>query len=149
MSEQRRFVAGPLASFPPGSSKRIDVDGRAIAVFNVDGSLYGLRDICPHQGAALSQGVVIRCITADGPGEYELHPEQKFVRCPWHGWEYDLASGQSWSEPEHSRVRPFRVSVEPGRALLDSEAESGRVPGPYVAETVSVSVENDYVVIEI
>jgi 3-phenylpropionate/trans-cinnamate dioxygenase ferredoxin subunit len=147
---KRKFVAGPVATFPPGTNHRIDVEGRAIAVFNVDGRFFALRDVCPHQGAALSSGTVISSITATCPGEYQLHPEQKLVRCPWHGWEYDLATGQSWSEPENDRVRPFSVSVEPGEALVGAdEVVAGKVPGPYVAETVAISVEDDYVVIEV
>jgi nitrite reductase/ring-hydroxylating ferredoxin subunit len=144
-----RFVVGPVAAFPAGSTQRVEVDGRAVAVFNTNGTFHALRDVCPHQGAALSQGVVISCITSTCPGEYELHAEQKLVRCPWHGWEYDLATGQSWSEPDHSRVRHFAVSVEHGDALLEETGPGARVPGPFVAETLSISVENDYVVIEI
>jgi 3-phenylpropionate/trans-cinnamate dioxygenase ferredoxin subunit len=150
VSEKRKVVAGPVASFPPGQQKSVDVDGRAIAVFNVGGRFYALRDVCPHQGAALSGGVVTSSITATCPGEYEFHPEQKLVRCPWHGWAYDLATGQSWSDPDHSRVRHYPIEIEPGTALIAEQAGfGGRVPGPYVAETISISVENDYVVIEV
>ena len=66
------------------------------------------------------------------------------VRCPWHGWEYDLATGQSWFDPRESRVRAYDVTVEPGSEICTA---TSRQPGPYVAETITISVEDDYVVI--
>ena len=63
-----------------------------------------------------------------------------FLQCPWHGWEYDLRTGQSWFDPARVLVRKYDVSVEPGQELQK---------GPYVAETYPVSVEQQYVVVEI
>jgi nitrite reductase/ring-hydroxylating ferredoxin subunit len=135
-----KFVVGPVSSLPPGTQQRVEVEGRGIAVFNVEGEYYALRDVCPHQGAHLSAGVVCGELRADRPGEYRFDAGRRHVKCPWHGWEYDLATGQSWYDPDGDRVRSYPVAVEPGRELL---------PGPYVAETVPVSVEDDYVVIEL
>jgi len=118
-----------------------------VAVFNVDGNFFALRDVCPHQGAALSAGQVVHCVQARKPGCYEWDPSTPFLRCPWHGWEYDLKTGQSWSGS--SRVRSFPVSVQSGDVLAGAMIDgSDRVPGPYVAETIVVSVENDYVVLD-
>jgi nitrite reductase/ring-hydroxylating ferredoxin subunit len=148
-----RFVVAPVASMPPGTQHRVEVNGRAIAIFNVDGAFFALRDVCPHQGAALSAGVVIGEVTADRPGRYE-YCAGRHVRCPWHGWEYDLRTGQSSYDPARDRVRAYEVSVERGESLLsgrgsEAEAAVGRAPGPYVAETIPVTVEDDYVVVEV
>jgi nitrite reductase/ring-hydroxylating ferredoxin subunit len=144
-----RHVVGPLQEFPPGSQRRVEIGRRAIAIFNAGGRLYALRDVCPHQGAPLSRGVVLSQVRATVPGEYEYDPGCKYVRCPWHGWEYNLETGQSSYDPEHDRVRAYSVTVEEGSKLeADDEAVSGRKPGPYTAETFQVSVENDYVVVE-
>jgi 3-phenylpropionate/trans-cinnamate dioxygenase ferredoxin subunit len=139
-----KHVVAPVATMPPGTQHRVEVAGRAIAIFNVGGSYHALRDVCPHQGAALSAGTVIGSVEAELAGEYEYCAGRR-VRCPWHGWEYDLETGQSSYDPEHDRVRAYEVSVESGTELLPS----GRAPGPYVAETVPISVENDYVVVEV
>jgi 3-phenylpropionate/trans-cinnamate dioxygenase ferredoxin subunit len=61
-------------------------------------------------------------------------------RCPWHCWEFDIATGQSWCEPDDVKARSYSVAVEPGERLAK---------GPFVAETVVVSVEHDYVVVEV
>jgi nitrite reductase/ring-hydroxylating ferredoxin subunit len=141
-----RFVICPVEAMPPGSRRRVKLGARHVAVFNVDGDFFALRDVCPHQGAALSAGQVVHCVQARKPGCYEWDPSTPFLRCPWHGWEYDLKTGQSWSGA--SRVRAFAVSVESGRSLAGSAAGvAERVPGPYVAETLEVSVEDNYLVI--
>jgi 3-phenylpropionate/trans-cinnamate dioxygenase ferredoxin subunit len=138
-----RHVVGPVADLPPGTRRRIEVNGRGIAIFNDRGTFYALRDVCPHRGARLSDGTVVGSVTASGPGCYETDPARRLVKCPWHGWEFDLSTGQSWCDPEHARVRSYDVTVEQGAALATGEP----VPGPYVAETVEISVEDDYVVI--
>jgi nitrite reductase/ring-hydroxylating ferredoxin subunit len=74
------------------------------------------------------------------PGQYRLARERQFLRCPWHGWEFDIRTGQSWCDPKSIRARQFAVTVEPGEELLK---------GPYVAESFPVSVEEDYLVIDL
>jgi 3-phenylpropionate/trans-cinnamate dioxygenase ferredoxin subunit len=145
------MVLGTVDAFPLGSCRRMDVDRRAIAVFHLEDGFFAIKDSCPHQGAALSEGVVVGRLTADAPGCYRYDTEHKRVRCPWHGWEYDLRTGQSSFDPARNRVRSYRVSVEQG-ATLTADAEpdgTGLVPGPFVAETFPITVEQDYVIVEL
>ena len=62
------------------------------------------------------------------------------MRCPWHGWEFDLRTGKSRCEPDRTKVRSYDLKVEPGGALIDDTLR---------AETFPVSVEQHYVVVEI
>jgi nitrite reductase/ring-hydroxylating ferredoxin subunit len=144
-----KYVVAPVDELPPGTRRQVRVGGRAVAVFNVDGTFYALRDVCPHQGAALSGGTLVGAVRATQPGCYEYEGGRKLIRCPWHGWEYDLETGQSWYDPVKDRVKSFAVSVEAGAELVQGEpGESGPQPGPYVAETFPISIEDDYVVID-
>jgi 3-phenylpropionate/trans-cinnamate dioxygenase ferredoxin subunit len=136
-----KHVVGLVSDIPPGARTQAQVDGRAIAVFNVAGTFYAVRDICPHRGAPLSAGTVVGSLTGECAGDYRYDRARTFVKCPWHGWEFELATGQSFCEPERERVRPYPVRVERGEQL--------RVEGPYVAETIPISVEDDYVVVEV
>ena len=136
------YVVGSVSEMPPGTRRQVTAGGRDIAVFNVDGTFYALKNVCPHRGAQLSAGTVVGSLTAPCAGSYEYDESQMFVKCPWHGWEFDLATGQSYCEPERERVKPYAVTVERG-AQLDRE------PGPYVAETVPIAVEDEYVVVKI
>jgi 3-phenylpropionate/trans-cinnamate dioxygenase ferredoxin subunit len=65
------------------------------------------------------------------------------LRCPWHGWEFDMRNGQSWFDPKRVKVRAFPVVVESGQSLVEDLAK-----GPYVAETFPVHVEDSYVIVE-
>jgi 3-phenylpropionate/trans-cinnamate dioxygenase ferredoxin subunit len=139
-----KFVVGRSEEMPPGTRRHVEVDGRGVAVFNVEGAFFALRDVCPHQGARLSDGTVLGWVGPAAPGCYEYDPDRKLVRCPWHGWEYELATGKSWYDPSGDRIRSYDVSVEKGTELVGE-----RRPGPYTAETIPIAVEDEYVVIEL
>jgi nitrite reductase/ring-hydroxylating ferredoxin subunit len=135
-----KHVIASLREFPAGSRKLVDVRGRKIAVFNIKGEFFALANRCPHQGGGLCDGRLTGLVESGAPGEYRWSRRGEIIRCPWHGWEFDLRTGKSWCEPSKVRARQFNVSVAPGSALVE---------GPYVAETFPVSVEDDYVVLEV
>lgn len=128
---------------PPGARKLVDVAGRRIGVFNVDGEFFALLDRCPHQGGPLCAGQLLGTISSPGPGAYE-HGAGVVIRCPWHAWEFDLRTGRSWVDPQRTRVKAYPTGVRSGRALA-----ADRVPGALTAETVAVRVEADYVVVDV
>jgi nitrite reductase/ring-hydroxylating ferredoxin subunit len=134
-----REVLARAAEVPPGTCKIVTARGREIGVFNIKGEFYALSNRCPHKGAELCRGMIVGLPQSDAPGEYRISRPGEFIRCPWHGWEFEIRTGQSWCDPNSVRARNFKVSVEPGSELLK---------GPYVVETFSVSVEEDYLVID-
>ena len=109
-------------------------------VFNLGGEFFALGDRCPHKGGSLSQGKLTGLVESSQPGEYRYSRRGEIIRCPWHSWEFDIRTGHSWCDPERLRARHYAVSVEPGARVVE---------GPYVAETFPVTVENDYVVVEV
>lgn len=108
-----RYLIGRVSELPPGSRKIIELEGRSIGVFNVHGSFYALRNRCPHQGAPLCLGPVTGTALPSMPGEYRWGREGEIIRCPWHGWEFDLTTGRSIFNPHRCRVRTYEVTVEP------------------------------------
>ena len=139
-SDMAKHVVAPSTDVAPGRMKLVSVNGREIGIFNLGGEYFGLLNRCPHEGAALCSGQVIGLALSDEPGRYRLDRPGEMIRCPWHGWEYDIRTGQSWCDPQKVRVPRFEVAREAGEDI---------VKGPYIAETVAVAVENDYLVIEI
>jgi nitrite reductase/ring-hydroxylating ferredoxin subunit len=135
-----RHVVAAVGEIAEGERKLVSLEGREIGVFNVKGEFYALLNKCPHSGAELCRGMVIGLAQSDAPGEYKLTRPGEFLRCPWHGWEFDIRTGQSWFDPKRVRTRTYKATIEPGAEL---------VKGPYVAETFPVRVEKDYVVIDI
>jgi nitrite reductase/ring-hydroxylating ferredoxin subunit len=143
-----KHIVATVEEIPPGERKIVEVAGRSIGVFNINGEFYAIRNTCPHQGGPLCKGKVSGFLESSAPGDYRYSRRGEIVRCPWHGWEFDIKTGQSWFDPIRTRVRRYEVSVEPATAAGEA-IPSGLQPGPYQAETYAVSVEQQYVVVEI
>jgi 3-phenylpropionate/trans-cinnamate dioxygenase ferredoxin subunit len=161
-----KFLICPVSELPVGTRRLVDVAGRSIGVFNVGGERFALRNRCPHQGGPLCEGRLAGFVESDGPGDIRYSRPGEILRCPWHAWEYDIRTGQSYFNPAVVRVRHFDVSVEAGADVPPTSPPTAEVttiagpgtrtaglsrilPGPYVAETYPVSVDEQYVVVEI
>src|SRR5258707_15559382 len=111
MTEVARHVVCRVTELPPGTQRSVAAGGRQVALFKVEGALFALRDSCPHQGAPLSCGTIVGSVGASGPGCYEYDASKPMVRCPWHGWEFELATGRSWFDPQRERVKAYELTV--------------------------------------
>ena len=146
-----RHVVCPVSELPDGARRIVDVGRRSIGVFHVGDRFYAVRNRCPHQGGPLCVGHILGDAVADVPGAAAVSNNPLRIACPWHGWEYDLATGQSFLGPTDPGVKSYAVELEPGGALV-AEVEDQQVrlvAGPYTAETFEVKVEDDYVVLEV
>ena len=92
---------------PPGTSIEVVAEDRIIALFNVDGSFFALDGVCPHQGGPLGKGRLQGCI----------------VTCPWHGWQFDVRSGQHQLHPKLVHPR-YEVRIEGSGVLVDMDSPS-------------------------
>jgi len=129
----------PAADMPPGERRIIDAGGRSIGVFNVHGEYHAIRNTCPHQLAPLCEGPVSGTTQPSPPGEFRYGQEGQIIRCPWHGWEFDLTTGKSVFNPHRCRVKHYDVTVEPG---------DGAEEDPSV-ETFDVTVERGWVTVHV
>ncbi|HEX4212855.1 MAG TPA: Rieske (2Fe-2S) protein [Candidatus Dormibacteraeota bacterium] len=148
-----RHVVARVDELPPGARTIVEIAGRSIGVFNIKGEFFALRNRCPHQGGPLCTGRLSGFLMGTTPGEYNYSRPGEILRCPWHGWEFDVRTGQSWFDPAKTRVRSYPVEVVAGSQLVAEAAEAppaaGLLPGPYTAETYPASVENEYVIVEL
>jgi 3-phenylpropionate/trans-cinnamate dioxygenase ferredoxin subunit len=146
-----RHIVARTTDIPPGGNKVVGVDGRELVVFHVNGEFFALLNRCPHEGAPLAKAACVARLTSPEPGVYQRSRVGELLRCPWHGWEFDMRNGQSWFDPKRIKVRSFPVAVESGEGLVQELAEGlaeGLAKGPYVAETFPVHIEDSYVIIE-
>ncbi|MEU3982812.1 Rieske 2Fe-2S domain-containing protein [Streptomyces sp. NPDC026672] len=140
-----RYVVGPAAELPPGSSTVVYPDRvkSGIGVFNVDGEFYALKNTCPHMGGPLCKGTVRGTseadVKADGQPEVRWVRTGEIISCPWHHWEFEIKTGRTIFT-SRQRVRGYPVSVVPADVL--ERLREG-------VETVPVSVENATIVIDI
>jgi nitrite reductase/ring-hydroxylating ferredoxin subunit len=90
-----------LADVPPGSGKCVEAGGKQIALFNVGGTLHAIDNTCLHRGGPLGEG--------------EL--EGTIVTCPWHGWQYDVRTGENEFDRAIA-LRTYEVRVEDGEVKI-------------------------------
>ena len=87
-------------------------------MFNVGGRLYAVRNVCPHQGAPLCRGTVSGTMLPSAPQEYVYGMEDRILRCPWHGWEFHLDTGESLTNAKR-RVRTYPVTIDGDSVFID------------------------------
>ena len=111
-----------VSELPPGSRKIVEIAGRSIGVFNIRGSFYAIRNRCPHQAAPLCRGIITGTTRPSQPGTYVWEKDGEVIRCPWHGWEFDITTGRSVFNPHKMRVKRYEVFVETDLAGIEAEA---------------------------
>jgi nitrite reductase (NADH) small subunit len=144
-----RHVVGLVSEVPPGSRRIIEAEGRSIGVFNVHGTYRALRNRCPHQGAPLCLGSVKGMTMPSAPGEYLWDREGEILRCPWHGWEFDLLTGRAICDPNGTRVRTYEVTVEKPSVVENGAETIGDDSTPPAVETYPITIEEDRIVLHL
>jgi nitrite reductase (NADH) small subunit len=93
-----------------GEVRLVDVGKHRIGLFRVSGALHALANRCPHRGAPLCEGRLATPVELhpDGPA---LGMRGSVVRCPWHKWEFEIATGRCLVD-EKLRVRRYAVRTE-------------------------------------
>jgi nitrite reductase (NADH) small subunit len=86
----------------PGEAREFEASGKTICVANVNGTCTAMENACLHMGGPLGQGYI----------------ENGKVVCPWHGWEYDPATGALEGDPK-TRIDVYPLKVENGDVLVD------------------------------
>jgi 3-phenylpropionate/trans-cinnamate dioxygenase ferredoxin subunit len=130
-----RHDVAHVSEIPPGQRKLVTVAGREIVVFNVGGAFFAIANRCPHQGGRLCEGSLVGLVESREPGRYQRSRPGEIVRCPWHGWEFDLRTGRSACEPARLRTRVYDVAVAPADG--------------YVAEVFAASEQDLRVLVEV
>ncbi len=97
-----RIELGSCDLVAPGSMKAFQVDEQEfVLVVNHGGEFHAINNVCPHRKASLSQGTL----------------EGSVVTCPWHGWQFDAATGRGITNP-FSSARKYVLHVESGKLIL-------------------------------
>ncbi|ADB51150.1 Rieske (2Fe-2S) protein [Conexibacter woesei] len=111
---------GSVERFPDGSRTVVEIAGRQVGVFNVDGELHALPNVCPHQTGPLCEVARLTGTfrqAADGDWRKEWVHDGEIVACPWHGLEFHVPTGRCLAYP-HIQLRRYSVRVAEGRVLL-------------------------------
>jgi nitrite reductase (NADH) small subunit len=87
---------------PAGTIRELQIDGKVIALANVDGKFYAIDNVCLHRGGPIAEG--------------ELRGTS--VTCPWHGWEYNVTTGKTIMNPAVG-VQTYKVEVRGDDIYID------------------------------
>jgi len=88
----------------PGENKMVNVNGTEVALFNVDGEFFAISNTCLHRGGPLGEGFL----------------EGDVVTCPWHGWKFNVKTGENAMLPT-AKVAAYHVKVEGNDVLVALE----------------------------
>ena len=97
-----RHAVASVAELAAGERKIVRVGEMEAGVFQTGGEYRAYVNVCPHAGAPVCEGEVV---------------ERRILRCPWHGWEFDLATGANLADPG-CRLQACAVEVEGGVVYL-------------------------------
>ena len=104
-------LAGNVADFEDEDVEQVKVDSRAIAVYRAKGQFYATQDLCTHEHAYLSDGVVIDCV----------------VECPFHQGRFDVRTGRALGAPVIVPLKTYPLKVVDGRIYVQVVAASVEV----------------------
>lgn len=113
MSEQivKRQLVAKKEELIENGRKIVAVDGHEIGIFYVDGEFFAWRNYCPHFAAPVCEGKVCGTRLHSDVYEYKLGLEGQVLRCPWHGWEFNLKTGKHLVD-EDVKLRGVELEID-------------------------------------
>ena len=111
MPEKRSHPVAQVEEVPPGTHRLVEIEGRSIGLYNVNGEFVAVQNVCPHEHAPVCRGRVTGTTLPSSPGKFRWGRDGEILACPWHGWEFDLLSGNALADP-NKRLRTFQVQVK-------------------------------------
>jgi nitrite reductase/ring-hydroxylating ferredoxin subunit len=103
MASVSELRAAALADVEPGRPKLVEIGDTRLVLARVGDAVYACGDICAHRGGPLSEGKL------SGPR----------LACPWHGWIYDVRTGECAFPGRGASVPSYRVRVESDEVWVD------------------------------
>jgi 3-phenylpropionate/trans-cinnamate dioxygenase ferredoxin subunit len=108
-SNAQRWPVARTADIAPGECRIVEVKRHSVGIFNVNGEYVAVLNVCPHELAPVCRGQVSGTTLPSLPGEYRWGRDGEILACPWHGWEFDLLTGRSLTDP---KIRARRYLTE-------------------------------------
>lgn len=109
---------GEVSDFTEGAIRTVVVGHHEVGIVRWRDNFYAVRNFCSHQGGPLCRGRLGPKLVSDGFGRLVVDRDTPIVACPWHGWEFEAATGRSvWSD--RYRVKTWPIRIDNGRVLVD------------------------------
>jgi len=121
-SPDQRVHVCATADLQPGDVRIVEVNGKQVGVYNVGDEFTAFLNFCPHEGAPVCAGRITGYAEADKPGELRYSRENELLCCPWHGWEFDLKTGECLVD--RCRLARYETQVEDGQLYVLTKGKS-------------------------
>ena len=109
------------SEFAPGTVRSVAIGRTPVVIVRTHGgSLHAFHGCCPHQGGALGAGCLRGTTLPSDPGVYRYGREGEILRCPWHGFEFDVVSGRCVADPERLRLHPFAAFMDGDDVVVET-----------------------------
>ena len=110
ITDRQEILVGDVSELVEGKFKIIKQGALNIGVTRLrDGAIKAVRNWCPHKGAAICKGIIGGTWPPSAPGEFSYDREGEILICPWHGFEYDLKTGDELYRKVPTRLRFYQV----------------------------------------
>ncbi|MFX3635964.1 MAG: Rieske (2Fe-2S) protein [Candidatus Pristimantibacillus sp.] len=115
--KKHRLVVCSADELQEGQRQLVEVNGVEIGLIRAEGKCYAFRNSCPHQGVPMIYGSVTGTMLPSNPQEYVYGHHNELIRCPLHGWEFNLKTGKAMFSPDVS-IKKYDVEEEEGNIVL-------------------------------
>lgn len=122
-----RHRVGAVHEFEENVFRVFEIEGRSVGVVRTNRGFFAVLNVCPHQHAPICQGRLGGTMRPSAPGEYVYCEDEPVLSCPWHRWEFELATGESYGKVTRKRLLTFDVEVAGAEVfVLGRRGRSGR-----------------------
>jgi nitrite reductase (NADH) small subunit len=110
----------PQSEIPEGGSKVVKINGVDVGIFNIGGEFHAVMNWCPHEGGPVCTGYITGTVLWDESrgSKPEWVKDGEVVCCPWHGYEFDIASGRCITRGE-LRLRRYKIKALDGKITVE------------------------------
>jgi nitrite reductase/ring-hydroxylating ferredoxin subunit len=117
-AEQKRHRICAVEDVDPGERVIKTVSDREIGVFNVDGEFHAVANYCVHAGGPICEGRLSGMVTGNaGEWERDWECDGEILSCPWHGWEFDIDSGEFLADSRYQLIT-YETEIESGTVYV-------------------------------
>ena len=125
MNDAKLTNVGPVEDFPIDAFRIVTIGRREIGVLRrEDGRVQAVRNLCPHKGAPMCKFKPTGTMIPGAPGTLQWGHEGEILRCPWHGFEFEIETGARPYSDSRMRLRVYPAHIDDGNVILDMSPQS-------------------------
>lgn len=119
VKDKKQVTVGKIADFPAGKFTIVQVEGREIGITQLkNGEFRAVRNLCPHKGAPVCKGFISGTMLPGNVGELVYGRDGEILVCPWHGYEFDLNTGEQVYQGENNKLLMYPATVKDDEVVV-------------------------------